>query len=118
MFTGLIEGVGEVRSRLPQGGGERIQVATMLDASLALGDGIAVTGVCLTVVSRTADGFSADLGPETLRVTTLGRLAEGAMVNLERPLKADGRFGGHIVQGHVDGIGEIAARRPDAGFEW
>src|SRR5213076_3219381 len=111
MFTGLVEAVGEVREGLPREGGIRLEVATPLVSGLALGDSVAVNGVCLTVVATGSDAFSADVGPETLRVTTLGRLGPGALVNLERPLRADSRLGGHFVQGHVDAVGTALARQ-------
>src|SRR5215203_2566709 len=117
MFTGLIEATGEVTARTPTTGGQRISVRSLLTADLKLGDSVAVNGVCLTVVQ--ADGaFHADVGPETLRVTTLGSLDSGALVNLERPLRGDGRMGGHFVQGHVDAVGQIADLRPDSDFLW
>jgi riboflavin synthase len=89
-----------------------------LAPELSLGDSIAVNGVCLTATAVGGQEFSADVGPETLRVTTLGRLSEGTRVNLERPLRADGRFGGHFVQGHVDGVGRIERWRAEADFHW
>ena len=117
MFTGLIESTGEVTARTPTTGGQRISVRSALTADLSLGDSVAVNGVCLTVVQ--ADGaFHADVGPETLRVTTLGSLAAGAVVNLERPLRGDGRMGGHFVQGHVDAIGRIEKLQPASDFLW
>lgn len=116
MFTGLIEAVGEVRAVEPLSTGYRLYVATDLAAELATGQSLAVNGVCLTVI-RLADGvLEADISPETARVTTLGSLRHGAIVNLERPLRADGRFGGHLVQGHVDAIGTVEAMRPEDDF--
>ena len=106
MFTGLIEAVGEVVDRKRRAAAPAA-IESPLAAELALGDSVAVNGVCLTVTCAPGAEFHADVGPETLRVTTLGRVAAGARVNLERPLRADGRFGGHFVQGHVDGIGHI-----------
>jgi riboflavin synthase len=85
---------------------------------LSAGDSLAVNGVCLTIVTANAGEIIADVGPETIRVTTLGRLAAGTAVNLERPLRADSRFGGHFVQGHVDAIGGIEEIRPEAEFTW
>ena len=105
MFTGLIEEVGQVVSRQ----GPRLAVgarAVLEDA--AVGVSIAVNGVCLTVVERRAGQFGVDLGPETLARTTLGELAPGDAVNLERPLRLGGPMGGHLVQGHVDGVGLVA----------
>jgi riboflavin synthase len=117
MFTGLIEATGEVTARTPTTGGQRISVRSPLTADLNLGDSVAVNGVCLTVV-QTDGAFHADVGPETLRVTTLGSLATGAVVNLERPLRGDGRIGGHFVQGHVDAMGRIEKLRPASDFLW
>jgi riboflavin synthase len=117
MFTGLIEATGEVTARTPTTGGQRISVRSPLTAALNLGDSVAVNGVCLTVVQTDA-AFHADVGPETLRVTTLGSLATGAVVNLERPLRGDGRMGGHFVQGHVDAIGRIEKLQPASDFLW
>jgi len=118
MFTGLVEAVGQIVERQPQSGGARVRIGTALASELAPGDSVAVNGVCLTVIALDADGFQADLGPETLRVTTLGSLDRGALVNLERPLRADSRFGGHFVQGHVDGVGLVENLRQDADFHW
>lgn len=117
MFTGLIEAVGEVTARTATTGGQRLSVRGPLGGGLSLGDSVAVNGVCLTVVEP-GETFHADVGPETLRVTTLGSLESGALVNLERPLRGDGRFGGHFVQGHVDGVGRIEALRPESDFLW
>ncbi|HVZ73246.1 MAG TPA: riboflavin synthase [Polyangia bacterium] len=115
MFTGIIEATGVVESltpRAPSGTGTRLVVTTSLDvASLPLGASIAVDGVCLTVVERAANRFSADLGPETLARTTLGSLTSGARVHLERPLRMGDALGGHLVSGHVDGVGRLVARR-------
>jgi riboflavin synthase len=118
MFTGLIEATGKIVDRQTTPGGVRLHVETALAPELRAGDSIAVNGVCLTVVDTGQYQIWADLGPETLRVTTFGRVVVGTTVNLERPLRADGRLGGHFVQGHVDEIGEILARRPEAEFEW
>lgn len=118
MFTGLVEAVGEVVDRQTTAGGARVTIQSPLSSELALGDSVAVNGVCLTTISTEGDKFRADVGPETLRVTTLGRFVKGTHVNLERPLRADGRFGGHFVQGHVDGIGHIDDFRAEADFHW
>jgi riboflavin synthase len=118
MFTGLVEGVGTVVDRQATSAGARITIESPLSAELALGDSVAVNGVCLTATSLEGTAFHADVGPETLRVTTLGWLATGTPVNLERPLRADGRFGGHFVQGHVDGIGHVEEWRAEADFHW
>lgn len=118
MFTGLVEGVGTIVERTPTPSGARLRVATSLAGELHPGDSLAVNGVCLTVVLADANEVHADIGPETLRVTSLGRLGPGSLVNLERSLRADSRLGGHFVQGHVDGVGHIEALRPDADFVW
>lgn len=118
MFTGLIETVGELVERAPAGGGVRVRIASPLAAQLSPGDSVAVNGVCLTVVVADDREMRADVGPETLRVTTLGGLPEGSLVNLERPPRADSRFGGHFVQGHVDAVGQVEDLRPDADFHW
>jgi riboflavin synthase len=118
MFTGLVETVGELIERKPTIGGFRLRIATPLAPELTPGDSVAVNGVCLTVILAERGEFHADIGPETVRVTTLGGVAHGDAVNLERPLRADGRFGGHFVQGHVDAIGQIEELRRDADFHW
>lgn len=118
MFTGLIESVGEVIERQPTSGGFRLRIATALAGELSSGDSVAVNGVCLTVVRADQGEVHADVGPETARVTTLGSIDRGHHVNLERPLRADGRFGGHFVQGHVDGMGRLEHRRSDQDFDW
>jgi riboflavin synthase len=140
MFTGLIESVGRVTAVEDIVGGTRLRVATDLAGSLRSGDSLAVNGVCLTVtevrgpaaVAMTAGAgqnhaggmdaglgeVAADVSPETLRVTTLGDLEPFTLVNLERPMAADGRFGGHIVQGHVDGTGRIEALEAEGEFYW
>lgn len=113
MFTGIIEGVGKVVSVTPHGGGARITVETSLDLSTSkLGDSIAVEGCCLTATEISAHRFSAMMSKETLDRTTLGRAAPGRRVNLERALKAGDRLDGHIVQGHVDGVGRIGRTEP------
>jgi riboflavin synthase len=110
--------VGEIAAATRTSGGVRLQIETALAPELAPGDSLAVNGVCLTVVRTGAADIHADVGPETLRVTTLGALAPGTLVNLERPLRADGRFGGHFVQGHVDAVGHVEDLRADADFHW
>src|SRR5688572_7439038 len=107
MFTGLVEAVGELIERKPTARGFRLRVAAPLADELSAGDSLAVNGVCLTVVVAEAGEIHADVGPETVRVTTLGTLAPGSRVNLERPVRPDGRMGGHFVQGHVDAIGDV-----------
>ena len=104
--------------RKPTSGGFRLRIATAIAPQLAPGDSLAVSGVCLTVILAEEQEVHADIGPETARVTTLGSLAQGARVNLERPLRADSRLGGHFVQGHVDAIGYIEELRADADFHW
>ena len=120
MFTGLIEAVGEVADVSAIPAGFRIRVRADVTAELRQGESVAVNGVCLTVVDAEKDpgSFSADIGPETAAVTSLGGLRPGSLVNLERAMRADGRFGGHLVLGHVDGTGAIQAIRPDADFSW
>jgi riboflavin synthase len=118
MFTGLVEAVGEIVESKPTGGGVRLRIEASLAADLAPGDSVAVNGVCLTVIIAESGQIHADVGPETLRVTTLGGLVPGSAVNLERPLRADGRIGGHLVQGHVDAMGNIEDLRADAEFHW
>lgn len=118
MFTGLIEAVGEISGVKRTAAGIRVRVHTPLGAELLPGDSLAVNGVCLTVVSADRTGMHADVSPETARVTTLGAVRRGAMVNLERPLRADGRIGGHFVQGHVDGTAPVDEIRPDGDSFW
>jgi|SRR5438128_1677208 len=112
MFTGLVENVGSVAALAPaQGGGARITVAADLpDADLFHGASVAVDGACLTVVAREKGSFSADVSIETLRRTTLGDRKPGERVNLELPLALGERLGGHLVLGHVDGVGRIRSR--------
>ena len=118
MFTGLIEHVGRVEALEPIEGGYRLAIGTAIAGELRDGDSIAVNGVCLTVVRRDTDRFVSELGPETARVTTLGDLAAGTLVNLERPMRPDGRMGGHFVLGHVDCKGALKAIRADGEFWW
>jgi riboflavin synthase len=108
MFTGIVEELGTVASVAPRAAGARLMVrCTKVVEDAAEGSSIAVNGVCLTAVGPRPDSFSADLAPETLRRSNLGDLRAGSRVNLERPLGATGRLSGHIVQGHVDGTGEL-----------
>jgi riboflavin synthase len=118
MFTGLIETVGEIAEVKTSPGGFRIRIRTTLAADLASGDSLAVNGVCLTVVTADGGEVHADIGPETARVTTLGSLRHGQRVNLEQSMRADGRVGGHFVQGHVDGPGFVEKVRPDGDSHW
>lgn len=116
MFTGIIEAVGSIRSIEPKGGDVRLRIATgKLDlGDVKLGDSIATNGVCLTVVELPGDGFVADVSTETLARSTLSGLKVGAAVNLEKALQPQSRLGGHIVSGHVDGIGEVVGREASA----
>jgi riboflavin synthase len=108
MFTGIIEEVGKVVKIEQRGENRRITVeAASTPKELRTGDSVAVNGVCLTALDIQPKLFAADLAPETWARTSLSRMHEGALVNLELPMKADGRFGGHMVQGHVDGIGKL-----------
>jgi len=118
MFTGLIEALGEVAEVKPTTAGFRLRLATPLASELTPGDSLAVNGVCLTVVSSEDGGIHADISPETARVTTLGTLKRGAVVNLEQPLRADARLGGHFVQGHVDATATIEEIRRDGDSFW
>lgn len=112
MFSGIVEEIGTVRALVARGGGAELTVAcrTVLDGT-RVGDSISVDGVCLTVTRLGEDAFTAGLQPVTLRLSTLSRLRPGDPVNLERSVPAGGRFGGHYVQGHVDGIGRVVALR-------
>ena len=116
MFSGLIEAVGVIDRTEKTTGGLRLHVSTSLASDLVVGDSIAANGVCLTVVSRDDACFVAEVSPETMRVSTLGGLLAEAKVNLERPLRADMRFGGHFVLGHVDGVGRLVAIRQQSEF--
>ena len=112
MFTGLVEETGIIAERREVADGLRLVIrASLVLAALRLGESIAISGVCLTVVERERDTFAVDCTPETLRRTTLGELRVGNHVHLERPLAANGRFGGHFVQGHVDGTGRVLRQR-------
>ena len=115
MFTGIIQSVGQIQSMQPQGGDQRIAVAigALSMADVILGDSIAVNGVCLTVIDFDEHAFQADVSNETLACTTLGDLTVGAPVNLEKALLPTTRLGGHLVSGHVDGVGEIVALESD-----
>jgi riboflavin synthase len=110
MFTGIVEEVGRVAQIEQRGENRRITVtAQQAPKELQSGDSVAVSGVCLTALDIKPESFCADLAPETWIRTSFSRIHEGALVNLELPMKADGRFGGHIVQGHVDGVGKLIA---------
>lgn len=118
MFTGLVEEVGRITSIKEIDGKRRITVAARaVTKELKIGDSVAVSGVCLTAVDVKPDSFGADLAAETWTRTSLSRITEGALVNLELPLKADGRMGGHMVQGHVDGAGKFLGLEPIPGAQ-
>ena len=116
MFSGLVEATGTVITMQEIPAGARLSIGTTLAQDLALGDSIAVNGVCLTVVAKGDVAFDAEVSPETARVTTLGGLASGTVVNLERPLRVDARMGGHFVLGHVDAVGHVRQVRPQEEF--
>jgi riboflavin synthase len=117
MFTGIIEEIGEITAIAPSGDGWRLTVRAPRAASDAVhGESIAVSGVCLTVVGSTAETFDADVMKQTLDVAALGGATVGTRVNIEKAMPVGARLGGHIVQGHVDGVGEILEVRP--GAEW
>jgi riboflavin synthase len=118
MFTGIVEAVGTLADVKGTGSAYRVRIQTPLAAEMKVGDSIAVNGVCLTVILIDGEHLLADVGPETARVTTLGTLQRGQEVNLERPLKADGRLDGHFVLGHVDGVGVIEEIRAEAESRW
>ncbi len=113
MFTGLVEEVGSIASVEKRGDGVRIQIhANLILNDMKIGDSIAVNGVCLTVVDKVAQGFAVDAVKETLERSTFGRLKSHSHVNLERALQAESRLGGHFVQGHVDGVGDVISIEP------
>ncbi|KAF1706057.1 riboflavin synthase [Pseudoxanthomonas sacheonensis] len=116
MFTGIIEGVGRLARAENRGGDARltIEVGGLPFADARLGESVSVNGVCLTVVAFDANSFEADASNETLALTTLGSLAAGALLNLERAMRPTDRLGGHLVSGHVDGVGKVLDIRQDA----
>ncbi len=116
MFTGLIEGVGQVAALELRGGDVRLRIAvgSLPFADVALGESIAVSGVCLTVIEFDAGAFAADASTETLGLTTLGGMVVGQAVNLERAMRPTDRLGGHLVSGHVDGVGRVLSVHDDA----
>jgi riboflavin synthase len=122
MFTGIIEAAGKIESLEHGADGGRLRVSLAVAPSIAaetkLGDSISVNGCCLTVVEFSTNHFSADLSGETLRRTSLGEKKPGDIVNLERPLAAGGRLGGHFVQGHVDGVGRVTRLEPEGNNWW
>ena len=114
MFTGIVEEIGSVMAVLPGARAGKLKIAAdLVLEGTQVGDSIAVNGVCLTVVELGKGFFVADVMPETLSKTGLGTLTHGSPVDLERAMAADGRFGGHIVSGHIDGVGTIVEQRPD-----
>ena len=119
MFTGLVEALGIVDHVRLDGSGGRYLLITehALAPEVAIGESVAVNGACLTVVERTADAFRFQAGPETLQRTNLGELAPGDRVNLERAMRLSDRLGGHLVQGHVDGLGRVAERTSRGDWE-
>jgi riboflavin synthase len=118
MFTGLVEALGTVISIKPDGPGRLIEMSEpTIAADLPVGASVAVNGVCLTVIGRDGDRFRFQAGPETLRLTNLGELQPGMSVNLERSLRLGDRLGGHIVQGHVDGLGLLGKRAVQGDWE-
>lgn len=116
MFTGLIESVGRVVAVEEMPGGLRLRIATPLASELSPGQSVAHSGVCLTIVESVSGEIVTEVSPETLRVTALGACGPGALVNLERPLRADSRVGGHFVLGHVDATGRVRAVVPEGEF--
>jgi riboflavin synthase len=118
MFTGLIETLGEIVEAHASPGGLALRISTALAPELTDGESLAVNGMCLTVARREAGTVAFDVGPATIRVTTVSAWRRGQRVNLERPMRADGRFGGHFVQGHVDATGRVAGWREDGEFRW
>jgi riboflavin synthase len=116
VFTGIIQGIGEVRAIETIGGDARLRICSgdLSLENIGLGDSIAVSGVCLTVIDFTSDEFAADVSQETLQITTLGNAHVGSRVNLEPSLTLASPLGGHLVSGHVDGIGEVVSLAPDA----
>jgi riboflavin synthase len=118
MFTGLVEALGTVHRLTPEGAGRRLVIAAPgLAADLVIGDSVAVNGACLTVVEQDDQTCTFQVGPETLARTNLGDLVEGDRVNLERSLRLSDRLGGHLVQGHVDGVGRVVERQRDGEWE-
>src|SRR5688572_15507975 len=118
MFTGLIEQVGTLADVAPAPAGLQLRVTAPMAREVVPGDSVSVNGVCLTATTADGAGLRFDVGPETARVTTLGALRAGAPVNLERAMRADSRFGGHFVQGHVDATGTVASLREEGDARW
>jgi riboflavin synthase len=115
VFTGIVEHLGVVREAAPSETGKRLVIDAGLLASVPIGASMSVNGVCLTVVETSESRISVDVVPETLDRSNLGELVDGSPVNLERAMGADGRFDGHIVQGHVDGVGKVSEVSDDSG---
>jgi riboflavin synthase len=113
MFTGLVEDIGKVESVDAGGDGARLRIATRLGSEIATGDSVSVNGVCLTATAVSANGFETEAMNQTLSVTALGGIEAGARVNLELAMKASDRLGGHIVQGHADGVAEVLSVEDD-----
>ena len=118
MFTGIVEGVGSLSEVKATEGGFRMRIHTPVSSAMKLGDSLAVNGVCLTVTLIDGDHVVADVGPETARVTTFAALQSGQELNLERPMRGDGRVDGHFVLGHVDGVGVIEEVRVEGESKW
>ena len=118
MFTGIVEAVGTLSEVKGTAGGFRVRINTDLSSQMKEGDSLSVNGVCLTAILIDDGHVIADVGPETSRITTLGALQRGQEVNLERPLRADGRFDGHFVMGHVDGVGTVDEIRTEGESNW
>ena len=118
MFTGIVEATGSLSEVKGTAGGFRVRIKTPLSAEMKEGDSLSVNGVCLTAILIDDGHVIADVGPETSRITTLGALQRGQEVNLERPLRADGRFDGHFVTGHVDGVGVVDEIRDEGESHW
>jgi riboflavin synthase len=117
MFTGLIEDVGRIAASRLRNGSAILRVQTKLPVGrMALGASVAVNGACLTVVKKSPNGFTVDVSPETLACTNLGTLKPGSLVNLEQPMRLNERLGGHLVTGHVDGVGTITAMAKQGEF--
>jgi riboflavin synthase len=119
MFTGIVEVLGEIRRLALRGNSGQISIrASKVLEGTKIGDSIAVNGICLTVTSLQRDGFTADVMAETVRRSSLGKAGAGDLVNLERAMAADGRFGGHMVSGHIDGTGRIRSMRKEENAVW
>lgn len=118
MFTGLVEALGDITAVVPDGAGRLLEIRQPdLMSDLSLGASVAINGVCLTVMGHAGDRFRVEAGPETLSLTNLGELQTGARVNLERAMKLGDRLGGHIVPGHVDGVGRLENRQVQGAWE-